>query len=95
MCGSLWDRKDLVEEQDSTAKLLYAYLRSVEYDGAIIIEFVDYLVDKSNGFPHLKNAAVLITRKGYDVYHKQLLASADHHEDKKYFDRGIKPRYLM
>jgi NAD+ synthase (glutamine-hydrolysing) len=92
MCGSLWDREDFIRHQKNIIKHLPYFLQQIDYDGAVIIGYVDYLGNKSNGFPHLKNAAAIITKKSFDIYHKQLLASADHHEDKKYFDRGDKTK---
>lgn len=88
MCGSLWDRIDFCDEQDSKIDELMEYIDSINYKGAVIVGFVDFLGTKTNGYPHLKNAAAIINDGNVYTYHKQLLASADHHEDKKYFDRG-------
>ena len=89
MCGSLWDRQDFVDAQWTETHKLRDYAKEIGYKGTIVIGFVDYIGNKSNGFPHLKNAvAVMTPGYGTRVYYKQLLASADHHEDKKYFDRG-------
>jgi NAD+ synthase (glutamine-hydrolysing) len=90
MCGSLWDKESFVRHQSEEAQDLENYLWDIGYEGAVIIGYVDYLGNKGNGYPHLKNAAAVITKSGRSVYHKQLLAYADHHEDKKYFDRGDK-----
>lgn len=93
MCGSLWDRSDFVDAQWTATHQLKDYAKSIGYKGVIVIGFIDYLDNKTNGFPHLKNAvAVMCPGMGTQVYHKQLLASADHHEDKKYFDRGDKTK---
>jgi NAD+ synthase (glutamine-hydrolysing) len=64
------------------------YIKEIGFKGTVIIGFVDFFGLRSNGFPHLKNAAAIIDSDGVEIYHKQLLASADHHEDKKYFDPG-------
>jgi NAD+ synthase (glutamine-hydrolysing) len=92
MCGSLWDRVDFVDAQEDAIYQLKDYLKEIEYEGLVVVGFVDFLGIKGNGFPHLKNAAALITKTEIQVYHKQLLASADHHEDKKYFDRGTETK---
>jgi len=79
---------DFVRDQSNKVYQIGDFLKEINYKGAVIIGFVEVLGTKSNGFPHLKNAAALITADNIKVYYKQLLASADHHEDKKYFDRG-------
>ena len=88
MCGSLWDRTDFVNKQDEQVDVIKDYIDEISYKGTVIVGFIDFIGFKTNGFPHLKNAAAIINEKGIRIYHKQLLASADHHEDKKYFDRG-------
>lgn len=90
MCGSLWDRIDFCSEQNNMIQYLHEFIKEVNYEGTVIIGFVDLIEIKTNGFPHLKNAAAVINKNTDFIprYHKQLLASADHHEDKKYFDRG-------
>jgi len=88
MCGSLWDRTDFVDKQNESTYLLQEFITAIEYNGTVIIGFVDFLGLKSNGFPHLKNAAAIISKDYFGIYHKQLLASADHHEDLKYFSKG-------
>ena len=89
MCGSLWDREDFVKEQARKIYEIKSFIETIRYKGAVIVGFVDFLGLKTNGYPHLKNAVALIKADmAPQIYHKQLLASADHHEDKKYFDRG-------
>lgn len=88
MCGSLWDRSDFVKEQQRSIYDLEEFIQDINYKGTVVIGFVDVIGKKGNGFPHLKNAAAIINLAGTNFYHKQLLASSDHHEDKKYFDRG-------
>lgn len=89
MCGSLWDREDFVKSQMLSIKKIENYIKEINYKGTVIIGFVDHIKNKSNGFPLLKNAAAIINvDKQTKIYHKQLLASADHHEDKKYFEPG-------
>jgi NAD+ synthetase len=88
MCGSLWDREDFILEQASKIYELQNYIRKINYNGTVIIGFINFLGMKKNGFPKLKNAAAIIDQIAVRIYHKQLLASADHHEDKKYFEPG-------
>jgi NAD+ synthase (glutamine-hydrolysing) len=88
MCGSLWDRTDFIQAQYDKIYELQKYLEEINYEGTVIIGFIDYLGMHTNGFPKLKNAAAIIDFNEVRIYHKQLLASADHHEDKKYFDPG-------
>ena len=88
MCGSLWDREDFIKDQYNKIYELQNYIQEINYEGTVIIGFIDFLGMHRNGFPKLKNAAAIIDLKEVRVYHKQLLASADHHEDKKYFDPG-------
>ena len=88
MCGSLWDREDFVKEQQEKIYDLRKYIEDIDYNGTVIVGFVDFLGMKKNGFPVLKNAAAIIDKNNVRIYHKQLLASADHHEDKKYFEPG-------
>jgi NAD+ synthetase len=88
MCGSLWDREDFIKDQYSKINELQEYIQEINYTGTVIIGYIDYLGMHANGFPKLKNAAAIIDCDQIRTYHKQLLASADHHEDKKYFDPG-------
>jgi NAD+ synthase (glutamine-hydrolysing) len=89
MCGALWDSEDFVSKQYAGPQKIKSYMSTIGYEGTVIVGFVDYRGMKKNGFPHLKNAAAIITAEGsIRKYHKQLLASSDHHEDKKYFEPG-------
>jgi NAD+ synthase (glutamine-hydrolysing) len=88
MCGSLWDREDFIKDQLEKVYEIRAYLEELEYEGTVILGFIDFLGMKKNGFPRLKNAAAIIDKEKIRIYDKQLLASADHHEDKKYFEPG-------
>jgi NAD+ synthase (glutamine-hydrolysing) len=90
MCGSLWDREDFIKDQFAKVEEIRKYLSEINYEGTVIIGFVDFLGMRRNGFPKLKNAAAIIDKNEIKIYHKQLLASADHHEDKKYFEPGDK-----
>jgi len=92
MCGSLWDRFDFVNKQKEAPIHIQNFIKNINYKGVVILGFVDVIGIKGNGFPHLKNAAAIISKDNIYIYHKQLLASADHHEDKKYFDRGTETR---
>ena len=89
MCGSLWDNINFVNDQDEKIDDIHEYVKEIKYNGIVIIGFIDFLGLKSNRFPYLKNAVAVISKSGpIGIYHKQLLASSDHHEDKKYFDKG-------
>jgi NAD+ synthetase len=88
MCGSLWDREDFIKDQVAEVYGIRTYLEEIDYKGTVILGFIDFLGMKKNGFPKLKNAAAIIDKVNVRIYHKQLLASADHHEDKKYFEPG-------
>lgn len=88
MCGSLWDREDFVVKQAKAIKELELFLRENKFKGTVIIGFVNHLGTKTNGFPRLRNAVAVISSKEIKIYEKQLLASADHHEDRKYFEPG-------
>jgi NAD+ synthase (glutamine-hydrolysing) len=94
MCGALWDRIDFVEEQQSKIFSLVNYVKEIGYKGTVIIGFVEFRGLKGNGFPLLYNSAAVIDSLRIRIYNKQILASADHHEDKKYFDRGIESKVL-
>lgn len=96
MCGALWDNNDFVSYQYSCINEVKSYIEEINYKGTVIIGFVDYLGIKKNGFPRLKNAAAIISAyKPIRKYHKQLLASTDHHEDKKYFEPGDETRSFV
>jgi len=92
MCGSLWDRKDFSETQSLCPKALQSFMIDIGYKGTVIVGFVDFLGMKKNGFPRLKNAAAIVSEESIQVYHKQLLAGTDHHEDLKYFESGEESR---
>jgi NAD+ synthetase len=88
MCGSLWDRVDFLKAQRSALEDIVNFTEEINYKGTVVLGYVDFIKTKKNGFPELKNSAVIIQNGLIRHYDKQLLASADHHEDKKYFEPG-------
>lgn len=83
--GALWDDRYFIFEQEQRIKMLAGM---VPYKKCLIIGFVSYHGIKPDGFPLIKNSVAVINRNKIRVYHKQLLANSDHHEDKKYFKSG-------
>lgn len=88
MCGSLWDRKKFVEDQLECLNRIHFLFKSLNPTGIAIIGFARLEGVKKNGKLKLKNSAAVLSKDGIQVYDKQLLADADHHEDKKYFEEG-------
>ena len=85
--GALWDNTDFIFEQENCVREL---MRIVPYDKCVIVGYISYHGTKPDGFPLLKNSVAVINKNRISQYHKQLLANADHHEDKKYFKAGKK-----
>ena len=61
-------------------------------NGVVILGYVKLDGVKKNGFPILKNSVAIIDNSGIRTYSKQILADADHHEDKKYFVPGTETK---
>lgn len=96
MCGSLWDRVDFVQEQMEKIYEIHSFVQNIGYKGTVVVGAISYTKTKKNGFPELYNSAYVITRYKRELHgvrrtSKQLLASADHHEDRKYFKPGWTP----
>lgn len=88
MCGSLWDRLDFIREQTECLKLIKKEASQYR-DFTVIIGCITLHGIKRNGFPRLHNSVAVISNYcDIRYYHKQLLADADHHEDKRYFIPG-------
>lgn len=87
--GALWDNIDFVLEQEECVRQL---MKVVPHNKCVIVGYVSYHGAKPNGFPLLKNSVAVINRNRIQTYHKQLLANADHHEDRKYFKPGKKTK---
>lgn len=87
--GALWDNTDFIFEQEQCVREL---LKIVPYDKCLIIGYISYHGTKPDGFPLLKNSVAVINKNKIARYDKQLLANADHHEDKKYFQAGKKSK---
>lgn len=90
MCGSLWDRVDFVKEQFEKIYDIQKSMINHNHNGISVVGIVRYLGTNKNGFPKLKNSVAVISKKSIEFYDKQILASSDHHEDKKYFEPGDK-----
>lgn len=87
--GALWDNLDFVLEQENCVREL---IKVVPYNKCVIVGYVSYHGTKPNGFPLLKNSVAIINKNRIKRYDKQLLANADHHEDRKYFKAGSKSK---
>lgn len=86
MCGSLWDRMDFIKDQKDKLKEIKDYCKPLK--GIVIIGFISSHGTNRSGFPNLMNSVAVISDGHIRTYNKQLLADADHHEDKKYFTAG-------
>jgi len=87
--GALWDNTDFIFEQE---QCVIELLKIVPYDKCLIVGYISYHGTKPDGFPLLKNSVAVINKNKIERYDKQLLANADHHEDKKYFQAGKKSK---
>jgi predicted amidohydrolase/NH3-dependent NAD+ synthetase len=87
--GSLWDNVDFIFEQENCIKDL---IKIIPHDKALIIGYISYHGAKPDGFPLLRNSVAVINQNKLQRYDKQLLANADHHEDRKYFKPGKKSK---
>lgn len=87
--GALWDNLDFIFEQENCVKEL---MRIVPYNKCVIVGYISYHGTKPDGFPLLKNSVAVINKNRIERYDKQLLANADHHEDRKYFKPGTKTK---
>jgi len=87
--GSLWDNIDFIFEQENCIKEL---IKFIPFNKALIIGYVSYHGTKPDGFPLLYNSVAVINKNKIQRYDKQLLANADHHEDRKYFKPGKKTK---
>lgn len=87
--GALWDNTDFIFEQENCVREL---LKVVPYNKCVIVGYISYHGTKPDGFPLLKNSVAVINKNRIQRYDKQLLANADHHEDKKYFKPGKKTK---
>lgn len=83
--GALWDNMDFIFEQENCVREL---MRVVPYNKCVIVGYISYHGTKPDGFPLLKNSVAVINKNRIQRYDKQLLANADHHEDRKYFKPG-------
>ena len=83
--GALWDNMDFIFEQENCVREL---MRIVPYNKSVIVGYISYHGTKPDGFPLLKNSVAVINKNRIQRYDKQLLANADHHEDRKYFKPG-------
>lgn len=92
MCGSLWDRIDFVKNQKNKIKAIHDQYKHLGMIGVVIVGFVKLTTIKRNGFPLLRNSVAIIDQNGIRTYSKQLLAGADHHEDRKYFEPGLETK---
>jgi NAD+ synthase (glutamine-hydrolysing) len=92
MCGSLWDKIDFVKNQQKKLKEIKDYRKSLGMNGVVVLGFVKFHGTKKNGFPILTNSVAVIDNSGIRTYSKQILADADHHEDKKYFIPGTETK---
>lgn len=88
MCGSLWDRLDFVKNQSNKLKVIRDHYKSLNMKSVVILGYVTLHGVKRNGFPRLRNSIAIMDEFGIRTYSKQILASSDHHEDKKYFEAG-------
>jgi len=88
-CGALWDNIDFIIEQENKIKKL---IKIIPYDKALIIGYVSYHGTTKAGLPLISNSVAVINQNKMFRYDKQLLANADHHEDKKYFKAGKKSK---
>ncbi len=89
MCGSLWDRIDFVNEQDSQPSFIDDYIKEISYEGTVVLGCVWMTgFDKNRNIDMNNSAIIMNNKKQWYVYNKQLLANSDHHEDKKYFNAG-------
>ena len=87
--GALWDNTDFIFEQENCVREL---MKVVPYNKCVIVGYISYHGTKPDGFPLLKNSVAVINKNRIQRYDKQLLANADHHEDKKYFKPGKKSK---
>lgn len=87
--GALWDNLDFVLEQEDCVREL---MKVVPFYKCVVVGYVSYHGCKPNGFPILKNSVAVINQNRIERYDKQLLANADHHEDRKYFKAGTETK---
>ena len=87
--GALWDNTDFIFEQEQCVREL---IKIVPYNKCVIVGYISYHGTKPDGFPLLKNSVAVINKNRIQRYDKQLLANADHHEDRKYFKPGKKSK---
>ena len=87
--GALWDNTDFIFEQENCVREL---MKIVPYNKCVIVGYISYHGTKPDGFPKLKNSVAVINKNNVKRYDKQLLANADHHEDRKYFYPGKKSK---
>jgi len=83
--GALWDNIDFILDQEAKLNRLASI---VPQNKCVIVGYVSYHGMKLDGFPYLKNSVAVINQNKIERYDKQLLANADHHEDRKYFKPG-------
>jgi len=83
--GALWDNTDFIFEQEQCVREL---MKIVPYNKCVIVGYISYHGTKPDGFSLLKNSVAVINKNRIQRYDKQLLANADHHEDRKYFKPG-------
>jgi len=92
MCGSLWDRIDFVKDQFNKIFDIQNTMIENNHLGIAIVGVVRFCGVHRNGFPILKNSVAVISTDHIEFYDKQILASTDHHEDKKYFSAGTETK---
>lgn len=87
-CGALFDNIHFIRE-NITALKQYIVTATNDNDLVIIIGFVDYHGAELDGSLNISNSVAVIQHgEIIGTYKKQLLANANHHEDKKYFIPG-------
>jgi len=85
--GALFDNIDfIIEQQDCLDKIQDILKKSSEK--IVIIGHISYRGMRRSGFPRLYNSVSCIQYNKIQTYDKQLLANAEHHEDRKYFLEG-------
>ena len=89
MCGALWDNPEFISEQELCVQKVKDYLEELNHEGIVIVGFIEQEGTRANGYPRIYNSAAIIqAKRNIKTYKKRILASTDHHEDKKYFISG-------
>lgn len=83
--GSLWENIDFIKEQEEKTLEL---VNIVPPDKCLVIGYASFWGIKKNGYPRIKNSALISNNGKIHRYDKQYLAGDNHQEDKKYFEEG-------